>query len=163
MTLRHPLLVSIVTDPELTRSSVQVLRKRAKLDGQRAADYRRSMVERLVQMMLDNRFGELSRKPDARFLGASSGTNPISPAVDAFILAAGAQDGKIDEAVSALAVETRRAREFRFNASELDRAKRSLTAAYEQAYTERDKSESGSFAQELLSLFLRSEPAPGIE
>ena len=38
-----------------------------------------------------------------------------------------------------------------------------LTAAYEQVYSERDKSESGSFAQELLSLFLQDEPAPGIE
>ena len=30
-------------------------------------------------------------------------------------------------------------------------------------YSERDKSESGSFAQELLNLFLQNEPAPGIE
>src|SRR5207344_1238840 len=117
VTLRHPLLVSVVTDPELTRSSVQVLRKRAKPASQRAVDYRRSLVERLVQMMLDDRFGELSRKPDAKFLGAS------------------AQDGKIDDAVGALAIETRRAREHGFNASELDRAKKSLAAAYEQIYT----------------------------
>ena len=64
---------------------------------------------------------------------------------------------------AALAIETRRAREYGFNASELDRAKKSLMAAYEQIYTERDKSESGSFAQELLNLFLQNEPAPGIE
>ena len=79
------------------------------------------------------------------------------------MLAARAQDGKIDDAAAALALETRRAREFGFNASELDRAKKSLMAAYEQIYSERDKSESGSFAQELLNLFLQNEPAPGIE
>ena len=164
VTLRHPLLVSVVTDPELTRSSVQVLRKRAKPDSQRAADYRRSLVERLVQMMLDDRFGELSRKPDARFLGASSGTDTISPAVDAFVLAA-RRAGREDRRRASRRWPSRRqrAREFGFNASELDRAKRSLTAAYEQVYTERDKSESGSFAQELLNLFLQNEPAPGIE
>jgi zinc protease len=163
VTLRHQLLVSIVTDPELTRSSLQVLRKRAKPDSQRVADYRRSLVERLVQMMLDDRFGELSRRPDAKFLGASSGTDSISPAVDSFVLAARSQDGKIDDAAAALAVETRRAREFGFNASELDRSRKSLMAAYERIYSERDKSESGSFAQELLNLFLQNEPAPGIE
>jgi zinc protease len=163
VTLKHPLLVSVVTDTELTRSSVQILRKRAKPDSQRVADYRRSLVERLVQMMLDDRFGEISRKADARFLGASAGTDSISPQVDSFVLAARAQDGKIDDAVSSLAIETRRTREFGFNASELDRAKKSLTAAYEQTYNERDKSESGSFAEELLSLFLVAEPAPGIE
>src|SRR4029077_11501138 len=113
--------------------------------------------------MLDDRFGELSRRPDAKFLGASSGTDSISPAVDSFVLAARAQDGKIDDAAAALALETRRAREFGFNASELDRSRKSLMAAYERIYSERDKSESGSFAQELLNLFLQNEPAPGIE
>ena len=33
---------------------------------------------------------------------------------------------------------------------------------YERAYNERDKSESGSFAQEYLTYFLENEPAPGI-
>src|SRR3954468_9455622 len=163
VTLRHPLLVSIVTDPELTRSSLQILRKRAKPGSQHVGDYRRSVVERLVQMMLDDRFGELSRRPDAKFLGANSGTDTITPTVESFVLAARTQDGKIDEAAAALAIETRRARQYGFNASELDRSRKSLMAAYEQIYSERDKSESGSFAQELLNLFLQDEPAPGIE
>src|SRR5262249_29132548 len=45
---------------------------------------------------------------------------------------------------------------------ELDRAKKRMDAAYERAYAERDKSESGSFAQEYLGFFLEGEPAPGI-
>ena len=152
-----------MTDPELTRSSVQVLRKRAKQSDLRVADYRRTLVERIVQRMLGDRFGELARKPDAKFLGASASDQSISRAVDAFVLAAGVQDGKIDDGVAALAVETKRAREFGFSASEIDRAKKSIAAFYEQIYAEREKSESGSFAQELLNLFLEDEPAPGIE
>ena len=38
-----------------------------------------------------------------------------------------------------------------------------MAAFYERAYTERDKTESGSFAQEYLNHFLEGEPAPGIE
>jgi zinc protease len=38
-----------------------------------------------------------------------------------------------------------------------------MAAFYERAYTERDKTESGSFAQEYVSHFLDGEPAPGIE
>jgi zinc protease len=163
VTLRHPVLVSVVTDPELTQSSVQILRKRAKQSDQRVADYRRTLVERMVQLMLGDRFGELARKPDAKFLSASAGNDSISPAVETFVLAARVPDGKVDEGLAALAVETKRAREFGFSASELDRTKKSLAAVYEQVYTERDKSESGSFAQELLRLFLVNEPAPGIE
>ena len=38
-----------------------------------------------------------------------------------------------------------------------------MAAFYERAYNERDKTESGSFAQEYLSHFLTDEPSPGIE
>ena len=161
VTLQHPLLVSVVTDPELTRSSVQVLRKRAKQSAQRVADYRRSLVERIVQTMLDDRFGELARKSDAKFRRQRE--RPVDqPGGDAFVVAAGVQDGKIDEGVAALALETKRARQFgqrvgNRSSEEVDRG------VYEQIYAEREKSESGSFAQELLSLFLQDEPAPGIE
>ena len=37
-----------------------------------------------------------------------------------------------------------------------------MAAFYERAYTERDKTESGSFAQEYVSYFLNDEPSPGI-
>jgi zinc protease len=163
VTIAHPPLVSVVTDPETTRSSVQILRKRAKQSESRVADYRRSLVERIVERMLGDRFGELARKPDAKFLGASASDQPISRTVDAFVLAASVPDGKIDDGVEALAVETRRARDLGFGASEIDRARKSVAALYEQIYAEREKSESGSFAQELLNLFLEDEPAPGIE
>ena len=53
-------------------------------------------------------------------------------------------------------------REFGFSAAELDRAKQWMAAFYERAYNERDKTESGSFAQEYLSYFLEGEPSPGI-
>ncbi len=163
LTIKHPVLVSVVTDSELTSSSVQILRKRNKLGEQRVADYRRSLVERMAEMMLNDRLSELSRKPDARFLGAGVGDQSISPTVDGFVVAVRVPDGKIEDGMNAVAVEARRAREFGFTASELDRAMKSLDAGYERIHAERDKSESPSFARELVSHFLEGEPAPGIE
>ena len=52
---------------------------------------------------------------------------------------------------------------YGFTAPELDRAKRWMASSYERAHNERDKSESGSFAQEYLNYFLTGEPSPGIE
>src|SRR5260221_13068224 len=37
-----------------------------------------------------------------------------------------------------------------------------MAAFYDRAYTERNKTESGSFAQEYLNHFLEGEPSPGI-
>ena len=87
----------------------------------------------------------------------------LGPKVATFSMRASVQDGKIEGGLGALAVEARRVRDFGFGASELDRAKRSTMAFYERAYNERDKTESGSFAQEYLNYFLDNEPSPGIE
>src|SRR5262249_53432006 len=76
---------------------------------------------------------------------------------------ASVQDGKIDAGLAALAIEARRVKEHGFGAAELDRAKKWTLAGYERAYSERDKSESGSYAQEDINYFLQNEPTPGIE
>ena len=162
VTLKHPVLVSIVTDSELTRSNVEILRKHPKQSDQRVSDYRRSLVERMGETMLSERLAELARKPDAKFLGAGAGEESISPDVEGFVLSVRVPDGKIEEGMTAVAVEAKRARDFGFSESELERTKKNLVAGYEQIYAERDKSESPAFAQELVSLFLENEPAPGI-
>ena len=154
--------VSIVTDPELTQSSVQIVRKRGKEAEGRVSDYRRDLVERLMQDMFNERFGEVVRKPDAKILGGGVSGGGLGQTVETFSIGARAPDGQIEQAATAIAVEAKRVRDFGFSASELDRAKKWLAAAYERAYNERDKSESGSFAQECLSYFLAGEPAPGI-
>jgi zinc protease len=155
-------LVSVVTDNEATQSSVQIVRKRTKEAEGRVADYRRDLVQRLMQDMFNERFGELVRKQDAKFLGAGASGGDLGQTVETFSVSARVQDGKIEEGAGAIAVEAKRVRDFGFSGSELDRAKKWLAAAYERAYAERDKSESGSFAQEYLNYFLNKEPAPGI-
>src|SRR5262249_23130178 len=129
---------------------------------QRVADYRQSLVDRMAQGMLNDRFAEIARRPDAKFLGAGAGTQSLTPNVEIFGITARTADDRIEEGMSAAVAEAKRARDFGFSTSELERMKKNLLAGYEQIYAERDKSESPSFAQELLSLFLTNEPAPGI-
>jgi zinc protease len=154
---------SVTADPEVTSSSVQLLRKRTKDSEQLIADYRRGLVENLFTRMFNDRLSEITRKADAKFLSAGAGSDSLSPAVDTFGLSARVVDGGIAAGLTALEIEARRAQQFGFTASELDRAKRWMTAFYERAYNERDKSESGSYAQEYLNYFLNGEPSPGIE
>src|SRR4029077_4767119 len=87
----------------------------------------------------------------------------LSKDVETVSLGASVPDGGITGGLSAVALEAKRAREFGFGAAEFDRAKKWMAAYYERAYTERDKTESGSFAQEYVSHFLEGEAAPGIE
>jgi len=161
--LHQQTLASVVTDPELTRSSVEIVRKRPREGEQTVGDYRRDLIARTIDHMMDERFSELERKPDAKFLGAGVSNGSLSKDVAAFSMEARVEDGKLEDGIAVLATEAVRVREFGFGASELDRAKAWMKAFYERAYTERDKTESGSFAQEYVSYFLNDEPSPGIE
>ena len=161
--LHDEVLVSSISDSEVTSSTVQVVSKQKGAGDSTVGDYRRAIVDRLFERMLNERFDELSRKPDAAFLAAGGGGGSLNEEVDTFSLSARVPDGGISKGLAAIALEARRARELGFTASELDRAKRSLLASYERAYNERDKSESGSFAQEYVSHFLTEEPSPGIQ
>lgn len=156
-------LVSIVADPELTSSSVQLVRKRPKDSEGLVGDYRRSLVENLFTRMLNDRLDELARKAEAKFLAAGGGGDALGPTTDAFELNARVVDGGLAAGLAALQLEARRVIAHGFTAAELDRAKRWILAFFERAYNERDKNESASFAHEYLSFFLVEEPSPGIE
>src|ERR671913_2305675 len=79
--LHSDLLVAVATDPEATQSSVSVLRKRKRGSEGTVADYRRGLTEQAVYQMLNERFDELSRKKDARFLGAGAYEQALSPSI----------------------------------------------------------------------------------
>ena len=161
--LHQELLINIATDPELTRSNVDLMRKRTREEErQRVEDYRRGLVERLSDYIMGQRFTELSRRPDAKFLGAGSGSSALSRTVESYDFSATVEDGKISDGLAALAVEANRVRQFGFVPGELERAKLWMSAFMEWAFNEREKTESDSYAQEYISYFLDDEPSPGI-
>jgi len=161
--LPNDLLVSLVSDPEITQSSVQLVYKRPASSRTLVRDYRRSLVERLADRMLNERFGEIGRRPDAPFLSAGGGGGALTPTVDTYTLSARVPDGGLAPGLSAIIAEARRVQQFGFTAPELDRAKRSMLSFYDRAYNERNRTESASFAGEYVSYFLDGEPSPGIE
>ena len=160
--LQKDLLVSVVTDPEVTQSSVSIIRKRPREYERTVGDYRHDLVRHFFEAMLNERFDELTRRPDAKFLGAGMFGGNLSPKVETVGLGANVQSGGVIEGMTAVALEAKRAREYGFGAPALDRAKKRILAEYDRAYSERDKTESSSFAQEYLDNFLEAEPSPGI-
>ncbi|MGC4087926.1 MAG: pitrilysin family protein [Polyangiaceae bacterium] len=92
-------LVSVETDPEMPGASVALVSKMPHRPEASARDYRRTLSERLFNSMLNERFEEVRRKPDAAFLNASSGMGSITRENDAFRLTAVIKE---DEALPAL-------------------------------------------------------------
>ena len=151
-----------VSDREAQGSSVTVVYKRPASTLRTAAEYRASLARALVYSMINARFAEIARRPDAPFLRASSGESSLGRDVDTFSVSARVADSSIERGLQALAQEFARLRQHGFGASELERAKKDLLAGYERAYNERDKAQSGGFASELVRHFLNEEAAPGI-
>ena len=161
--LQSELLVKVATDPEATQSSVSLINKRARKTEDTVGAYRRDLVHRLAFQMLNERFDDLSRKPDAQFLDAGAYESGLNPTVSTVGLGASVQEGKIPAGLTSVVIEARRAVQYGFGVAELDRAKKRIIAAYDRAYNERDKTESGAYVQEYVNHFLEGEPSPGID
>ncbi|MCP5520692.1 MAG: insulinase family protein [Verrucomicrobiales bacterium] len=155
-------LFSIVTDPELPYSSIEIAYKHPAEEDRTRADYRLSLVENLYSAMLNERLEERTREAAPPYLYAGMGKAAFVRTKDVFVQTAAVKEGAWAEGLRAMLLEARRVQRDGFTASELERAKANLARSYEQAFAERDKQESTSFAGEYTRNFLRGEPIPGI-
>ncbi|MDX1382506.1 MAG: insulinase family protein [Thermoanaerobaculia bacterium] len=156
-------LVSIATDPEVPSTSLSVAFKRDPAPEGRVRDYRRDLVAQLFYGMLNSRLGERAQENDPPFIGASVGGGRFVRTKDIDILGAGVREGGLERGLEALLLETERVRRHGFHQSELERQKTDFLRFYEQAYNERDKTESRAYASEYARVFLVGESTPGIE
>ncbi len=156
-------LVSIVTDPELTRTSVEVIFKRDIHEPRTAGEYRDNIIGGLYDVMLNARLGELLQKSDPPFIYGYSGDGRFIGEKQAYFLGASVMENSILGGLEAVIREGFRVKQHGFTATELDRQKIRILREMEKAYLERDKTESGRIINEYLRNFLIDETIPGIE
>jgi zinc protease len=154
--------VSIASDRELTVSSLEVLWQLPRRTTRTVGDWRQRLVEDIYNAAFNRRLSELTQRPNAAWVGAASGIDAYTRASAAYGLRFAAEDGKIEPALEAIVVEARRVDAHGFLASEIARVKTDLLRSYERSYAERDKSESGGFAEAYVGHFLDEAPIPGI-
>ncbi len=159
----HPLLVAVDTDPETPMTKVEVYDKLEHRPERTLGDYRRALVEALFHQMLNDRFEQIARRPDAPFASAASYTDDVGRTSDAFVRFARANTGRAEDALAALFQEIVRVERHGFVAAELDRAKQSLLRNYETSAREADKTPSRSFTDEITRNFFTGEAMPGRE
>jgi zinc protease len=156
-------LVTIDTDAELPRTSVNILTKLPHRPEKSARDQRRSLTEHLFNAMLNSRLDELRHQPDAPFLFAVSSASSLVRSSDVFRQSATVREDGATQGFSALLEELLRVERHGFTPTELERAKTQLLRRYQQAVKERDKHDARAFAQEIVRNFLEEEAMPGPE
>jgi zinc protease len=160
---RDSTLVSINSDKEATRSTIRLLYKQPKRFNTTASTYRQHLVEGLFGSMFNDRFGEITQKPNPPFITAYAGQGDLARSAESFSLTAVVADNGLQRGLDALLTEGERVKRFGFLQSELDRAKKDMQRGTEQAFAERDKTNSSVYAETYVSAFLQSEPATSIQ
>ena len=154
----------VVTDQEATGNAVLIRYPVQKVEeAGTIRAYRDDLVQSLFAAMLNQRLQELSQLPEPPFMGASSSLAKLTPRYRSYNASAAIGPRGAEAALTALVEENERARRYGFGAAELERMKKNLMRTYEQAWNERAKSDSGTYAAEYIRNFLQQEAIPGID
>ena len=156
-------LFAVVTDPEVTRTTVGVYYKLPLEPFVSEEDFRRQIVEDLHHGMLGARLDEVRRRPDPPFLFAFTSSGGFVRSRNVYRQEVVVPEGGALQGLGALLTEVERVDRHGFTGTEMEREKKEYLRAFEQVYRERDKRASSTLARELRDHFLEDEPVPGIE
>jgi zinc protease len=148
----------VASDPEAVGTNVSVLFRRPARRGTGLARYRADLVAGLYGEMLNQRLAEIAQRPEAPFLRAGGGIQPLVRSVDAFSLGAVVADTGVAAGLEAILTEAQRVERHGFIAPELERTRRNLTRSLESAHEEREHTESAYFAGRYVAHFTDQEP-----
>jgi len=157
-------LVSVTTDKEAPVTVEQIFYKSDPEKYETYEDYRRMLIYNLLTGMLNQRLNELKEKSEPPFINAETYYGSLWARTKyAFQASALVAENSMLKGLQALLEENLRARNHGFTEGELERYKSNMLRFYEKAYSERDKTESHTYASEYIRNYLEDEPIPGIE
>ncbi len=123
---------------------------------------RNNLVQNIFNSMMNNRFGELTRKPDCVALGMWVGDFTMARTKDGAYISVSPKENKEKEAFALIMTEIERAQRHGFTASEFERAKTSLLRSYESYQDGYDKIDNETWAKQLGDHFLEASPFPSL-
>lgn len=154
----------VLTDDEATNTILQIFNDVAPAKKIKTwNDYREQVKKDLINSLVNERLNELTQKENPPFIYAYTGTDQFIRGYEAYLSFAVLGNGSTKAATDALMAETERARNFGFLATELERAKANMLNEAEQAFKEKDKTNSSDLVSEYLNNFLEGNPIPGPE
>jgi zinc protease len=151
-----------VTDKEMPATVAEVIIKHKKRPLKSAADYRNAILTELFNQMLHYRYAALARQADPPFVQGEANISDFIDDLDSYDASVVAKPGQLEKGLKAVWRETERVKRFGFTQPELERAKTAYLTGLEEAYKEKDKTNSDSYVKEYQEYFLDSVASPGI-
>ncbi|MCL2184689.1 MAG: insulinase family protein [Treponema sp.] len=155
----------IITDPELTSVNFNIYYKLRKSGAQRGTIeyYRESIIDYLIDTMLEFRFDEAALNPDTAYTESWAGIWRWSANSRFYTLWTQPKTDNIEQALRELLLEKEAIRRYGFTESEFELAKIRLVSYLEKLLSEKDRTESRTFIRGFTNYFLFGEDMPDIE
>ncbi len=155
-------IVGILTDPELTSSSIEILWKSEPLPK----EYNNTdialmtdIIKDYVALIMRERFTDITAQPDAPFLGASFYLgSSLCATCEATMGTVSFRDGDAVNAFTAFMTELEKMKRFGFTDGEVQRAKDNIISYYESAAEAAATRKNAEFVQPLLQAFYKNTP-----
>lgn len=149
-------LVGIITDPELTTTQYTMYWKsdvEPELKGT-IMGYMTDLLKEVIAGVMEERFGDISAKPDAPFLGAGFGFGETCETCEVALAQVACKDGMSLEGFTALLTEVEKMKRFGFTADEVERAKTNILSGLEMAEKRADSRKNSEFVMPLIQNFI---------
>ncbi|MCH2022130.1 MAG: insulinase family protein [Saprospiraceae bacterium] len=153
--------IAIAKDKEATRTEVQLYIKHDPQNIKTLDDYRTTLMHRLYNNMLSNRFDEIGQDKNAPFIYGNAGYGEFVRSKDTYYCRAQAKEGNLLNSLKILLKENQRVLQHGFTDTELERQKLALRKKIETQYKERDRTTSAKLAMECVYHFLEDSPMFG--
>lgn len=153
----------VFSDKEIPVVQLAMLCKVTPEKSEVQGDYRKSLMIQMVCGILTQRINELREQANPAVLGANVSYEALFPEKSIIEIAAASPENALERGLQALITESERAVRYGFTDGEIKRQKKEIFTSYENAYNERDKTNSSALVGEYMRNFISGECIPGIE
>ncbi len=154
-------VIGILTDPELTQTSVEVYWKiptTPKEFNNTDAVYINDFVKAVIRLVMRERFSDIASRPDAPFLGANFGIGGFVDTADAIQAAVSSKDSEAIPAFKALMTELEKMVRYGFTEGEVSRAKDVILSQAEKEAEAADTRQNAEYIYPLIGNFFDNDP-----
>ena len=154
----------VITDKENTNNTVQIFVGMQKSeDPTKWSNYQSYTLHNLISSLIGNRLQEYTLKASSPIgFGNIDFESSAFRGYKSLTLRASVKEDA-SAAIKTIVGEALKAKKFGFTEAEFERVKKETLEELADKSAEKDKTESGNFAEEYINNFLDKEPAPGIE
>ena len=153
-------IIGIITDPEATSSSIEVLWKGEPMPkefGNTVEGYFYELVKTYVGYIMSERFDDITAKPDAPYFGGSLDIGELCASCEAVVGNVSFKEGDAENAFRAFMLEVEKMKRFGFTEGEVKRASAKIISRYEKAVEAASTRKNADFVRPLLDAFYYNE------